>query len=102
MVVDRVIAGVVVEVATVPAKPLAETTEADVTVPEPELSVVQVGVVPVPEEVSTWPTEPLPPVGSVIGELAPLNVMPPLKVAEPVWLLVLSRVTEVLNTLAIG
>ncbi len=34
-VVDSVIAGVVVAVATVPAKPLAETTEALVTVPEP-------------------------------------------------------------------
>src|ERR1700740_1427190 len=31
--VDRVIAGVVVDVATEPAKPLAETTETEVTVP---------------------------------------------------------------------
>lgn len=35
MVVDRVIAGVVVAVATVPAKPLADTTLTLVTVPEP-------------------------------------------------------------------
>ena len=35
MVVLRVIAGVLVAVATVPAKPLAETTETEVTVPEP-------------------------------------------------------------------
>ena len=33
MVVVSVIAGVVVAVATVPAKPLAEATEAEVTVP---------------------------------------------------------------------
>jgi hypothetical protein len=33
IVVERVIAGVVVAVATVPAKPLAETTETEVTVP---------------------------------------------------------------------
>ena len=35
IVVDNVMAGVVVAVATVPAKPLADTTEAEVTVPEP-------------------------------------------------------------------
>ena len=35
IVVVSVIAGVVVAVATVPAKPLADTTEALVTVPEP-------------------------------------------------------------------
>jgi hypothetical protein len=35
MLVVKVIAGVVVEVATVPAKPFAETTDALVTVPEP-------------------------------------------------------------------
>jgi hypothetical protein len=35
IVVDRVIAGVVVAFATVPAKPFADTTDALVTVPEP-------------------------------------------------------------------
>lgn len=35
IVVERVIAGVVVAVATVPEKPLAVTTETEVTVPEP-------------------------------------------------------------------
>ena len=35
-VVSRVIAGVVVESATLPAKPFADTTETSVTVPEPE------------------------------------------------------------------
>ena len=35
MLVDSVIAGVVVGLATVPASPLAETTETVVTVPEP-------------------------------------------------------------------
>ena len=35
MLVVKVIAGVEVAVATVPAKPLAETTEAEVTVPLP-------------------------------------------------------------------
>jgi len=35
--VERVIAGVVVAVATVPARPLAETTETDVTVPPPDV-----------------------------------------------------------------
>lgn len=34
-VVDRVTAGVVVDVATVPAKPLADTIDMSVTVPEP-------------------------------------------------------------------
>ena len=33
-VVDRVMAGVVVAVATVPARPFAETTETDWTVPD--------------------------------------------------------------------
>jgi hypothetical protein len=37
IVVERVIAGVVVAVATVPAKPFAETTETEVTVPVPGL-----------------------------------------------------------------
>ena len=42
MLVVRVIAGVVVAVATVPAKPLADTTDTLVTVPEPLLlNVVQ-------------------------------------------------------------
>ena len=35
MLVDIVMAGVVVEVATVPAKPLADTTDTLVTVPVP-------------------------------------------------------------------
>ena len=37
IVVDRVMAGVVVAVATVPARPLADTTETVVTEPEPLL-----------------------------------------------------------------
>lgn len=40
MVVVSVIAGVVVAVATVPAKPLADTTDTDVTVPEAEAASV--------------------------------------------------------------
>jgi hypothetical protein len=43
-VVDNVIAGVVVAVATVPAKPLAKTTEALVTVPAAKLYGLQVTV----------------------------------------------------------
>lgn len=43
-VVDSVIAGVVVALATVPAKPLAETTDAEVTVPV--AAVVQEVLVP--------------------------------------------------------
>ena len=54
-VVDSVIAGVVVAVATVPASPLADTTDTEVTVPV--VGVVQVGV-PAPALVSTWPNVP--------------------------------------------
>jgi hypothetical protein len=36
MVVVRVIAGVVVEVATVPAKPLADTTDTETTLADPD------------------------------------------------------------------
>lgn len=50
MVVDSVIAGVVVAVATVPANPLADTTDTLVTVPA--AAVAQVGV-PAPALVST-------------------------------------------------
>ena len=42
--VEIVMAGVVVAVATVPAKPLAETTDAEVTVPEE--AAVQLGAEP--------------------------------------------------------
>ena len=55
MVVVRVMAGVVVAVATVPAKPLAETTDTAVTVPP--AGVVHVGT-PAPALVSTWPAVP--------------------------------------------
>ena len=54
-VVDSVIAGVVVAVATVPASPLADTTDTVVTVPPP--SVAHVGA-PAPPLVSTWPNVP--------------------------------------------
>ena len=40
MLVVKVIAGVVVDVATVPASPLAVTTETEVTVPPPEAAVL--------------------------------------------------------------
>ncbi len=49
-VVERVIAGVVVAVATVPASPFAETTETDVTVPAP--ATVEVRTRPVIESIS--------------------------------------------------
>ena len=55
IVVESVIAGVVVAVATVPASPLADTTETLVTVPPP--SVAHVGA-PAPPLVSTWPSVP--------------------------------------------
>ena len=55
MVVESVIAGVVVAVATVPANPLAETTDTDVTVPVAAAD--HVGV-PAPALVSTWPSVP--------------------------------------------
>lgn len=55
IVVDRVMAGVVVEVATVPAKPLADTTDTLVT--EPVAGVAHVGV-PAPALVKTWPDVP--------------------------------------------
>ncbi len=49
-VVDSVIAGVVVEVATVPAKPLADTTDTSVTEPPPPpppvAAIVWLGQVP--------------------------------------------------------
>lgn len=35
MLVERVIAGVLVDVATLPEKPFADTTETDITVPDP-------------------------------------------------------------------
>ena len=54
-VVDSVIAGVVVAVATVPASPFADTTDTLVTVPV--VGVVQVGV-PAAALVSTWPAVP--------------------------------------------
>lgn len=50
-----VMAGVVVAVATVPAKPLAETTDTAVTVPP--AGVVQIGT-PTPALVNTWPDVP--------------------------------------------
>ena len=56
MVVVRVMAGVVVAVATVPAKPLAETTDTLVTVPL-VAGLAQVGAPPV-VAVSTWPVVP--------------------------------------------
>jgi hypothetical protein len=49
--VVNVIAGVVVGLATVPANPLAETTETVVTVPF--VGFVQIGASVVPAEVST-------------------------------------------------
>ena len=55
IVVDRVMAGVVVEVATVPAKPLADTTDTLVT--EPVAGVVHVGA-PAPALVKTLPDVP--------------------------------------------
>ena len=55
MVVESVIAGVVVAVATVPASPLADTTDTDVTVPVAAAD--HVGV-PAPALVSTWPSVP--------------------------------------------
>ena len=54
--VVRVMAGVVVAVATVPAKPLADTTETLVTVPL-VAGAAQVGALPV-VAVSTWPVVP--------------------------------------------
>ena len=56
IVVERVIAGVVVLLATVPDKPLAETTETEVTVPVPE-TVLHVGA-PLPLLVKTCPEVP--------------------------------------------
>ncbi len=55
-VVLNVIAGVVVAVATVPARPLAETTDTLVTVPL-VAGAAQVGALPV-VAVSTWPVVP--------------------------------------------
>jgi hypothetical protein len=58
-VVDMVMAGVVVGLATVPAKPLAVATETDVTVPPLTVGVVQVmAVAPPPCEVRTCPAVP--------------------------------------------
>ena len=42
----RVIAGVVVALATVPAKPFALTTDTDVTVPEPPLPLLADVILP--------------------------------------------------------
>ena len=54
-VVESVMAGVVVAVATVPANPLADTTDTPVT--DPPLSVDHVGT-PAPPLTKTWPTVP--------------------------------------------
>ena len=56
IVVVKVMAGVVVAVATVPAKPLAETTDTLVTVPL-VAGAAQVGALPV-VAVNTWPVVP--------------------------------------------
>ena len=56
IVVVKVMAGVLVAVATVPAKPLAETTETLVTVPL-VAGAAQVGAPPV-VAVNTWPVVP--------------------------------------------
>ena len=56
IVVVKVIAGVVVAVATVPAKPLADTTDTLVTVPL-VAGAAQVGAPPV-VAVNTWPVVP--------------------------------------------
>jgi hypothetical protein len=58
MVVVNVIAGVVDAVATVPANPLADTTEAVVTVPD--AGVVQAYPVAVPLTAKTWLAVPIP------------------------------------------
>ena len=57
-VVDNVIAGVVPALATVPANPLADTTETVDTVPV--VGVVQIGASVVPDDVRTCPALPLP------------------------------------------
>jgi hypothetical protein len=65
IVVEIVIAGVVVAVATVPAKPFAETTETEDTVPDPAAGVIHAGR---PETtVRTCPADP-------IGNLAAAGV----------------------------
>ena len=56
--VVSVMAGVVVDVATVPAKPLAVTTETEVTVPF-VAGAAKVGTAPAPAEVKTCPTVPV-------------------------------------------
>ena len=61
-VVDKVIAGVVVEVATVPAKPLADTMDAVVTVP------------PLPADVNI-PPDKLKPDPIVIDSILPVNAV---------------------------
>ena len=55
MLVERVMAGVVEALATLPAKPLAETTEAEVTVPEPPPGVNASQAVPPALTRSDWP-----------------------------------------------
>jgi len=52
--VESVIAGVVVAVATVPAKPLAEVTDTLVTVPEPPPPLVAT-VQTLDTHVTSWP-----------------------------------------------
>jgi hypothetical protein len=81
-VVDKVIAGVVVAVATVPAKPLADTTDALVTVPEPPPPPVALIVWfgQVPDTVTFVPATilgvlvPVPPYATAIA--APFHVPP--------------------------
>ena len=51
--VPNVIAGVVVALATVPVNPLADTTETEVTVPEPPPKVTQLRT-PLPSVCKTW------------------------------------------------
>ena len=73
-VVLNVIAVVVVAVATVPAKPLAETTDTVVTVPV--VGVVQVGVAPVPADVKTCPVVPWLPSKLVVPVTLKLTKLP--------------------------
>jgi hypothetical protein len=92
--VETVIAGVVVAVATVPAKPLADTTLALVTVPVPAESVPHAGTPDV--TFNTWPADPMASLASVSVALE-YKMSPVVKPVWPVPPLVVATETPVLT-----
>ena len=92
MLVDSVIAGVVVPVATVPAKPLADTTDTEVTVPVPPVAAIVIA--PAPLVMLMFEPAVRVALVSVLPVVLPMSNCPSVKVVWPVPPLVTSRVEE--------